>query len=217
MEISGSRSITASRAAVWAALNDPDVLRRSIPGCQSLEPAGENAFDAVVEAIYPPEEVNPEAVRMAKLGRILRMLKILRMVRIKKLLTKLQYALGLKNGTVDIVQFFMFIAFAAHFNACAFYVRGQSTDPSSWTRSNCFSVPVTEEQWKEFFSFENEYISLTDYDEDVSISSDTSPQEYYDLLNSGSIGAHRFAFGRYAPINCEIITESCWPAEGKDW
>ncbi len=146
-------------------------------------------FDAVVAAIYPPEEVNPEAVRMAKLGRTLRMLKILRMVRIKKLLTKLQYALGLKNGTVDIVQFFMFIVFAAHFNACAFYVRGQSIDPGSWTRSNCFSLPVEEEDWKEFYSYENNYVDLADYDETVSISSDTSPQEYYELMNGGTIGA----------------------------
>jgi len=31
---------------VWAALNDPDVLRACIPGCQSLEVIGENRFRA---------------------------------------------------------------------------------------------------------------------------------------------------------------------------
>lgn len=54
MELSGNRSINAPRDAVWAALNDPDVLRRSIPGCQSLEPAGENAFNAIVEVRIGP-------------------------------------------------------------------------------------------------------------------------------------------------------------------
>ena len=145
-------------------------------------------FDLLVEAIYPPEEVNPEAVRMAKLGRILRMLKILRMVRIKKLLTKLQYALGLKNGAVDIVQFFMFIAFAAHFNACAFYVRGQSGgDPSSWTRSNCLSTPVDEEAWDDFYSFKQGYINLPDYDE--YLTPDGTEQEQYDAMHSGIVGS----------------------------
>ena len=32
-----SQRIPASQAIVWAALNDPDILRRCIPGCQSLE------------------------------------------------------------------------------------------------------------------------------------------------------------------------------------
>ena len=145
-------------------------------------------FDLLVSAIYPPEEVNPEAVRMAKLGRILRMLKILRMVRIKKLLTKLQYEMGLKNGTVDIVQFFMFIVFSAHFNACGFYVRGQSDNPGSWTRSNCLAVPVQEEQWTTFYSDSN-YIRLADLNESVGISPDTTPQQYYDIMNTGNVGA----------------------------
>ena len=122
-------------------------------------------FDLLVAAIYPPEEVNPEAVRMAKLGRVLRMLKILRMVRIKKLLAKLQYALGWKNGAVDIVQFFLFIVFAAHFNACGFYVRGDSDDPSSWTRVECFQPPVTEEKWNDFYSYDNGYVHPPEYDE----------------------------------------------------
>jgi uncharacterized protein len=37
MDMTGEERITASRAAVWAALNDPDVLRQCIPGCESLE------------------------------------------------------------------------------------------------------------------------------------------------------------------------------------
>lgn len=37
MQMNDSQSIPASREAVWAALNNPDVLKQCIPGCQELE------------------------------------------------------------------------------------------------------------------------------------------------------------------------------------
>ena len=37
MQMTDSQWIAAPRAAVWAALNDPEVLRACIPGCESLE------------------------------------------------------------------------------------------------------------------------------------------------------------------------------------
>ena len=37
MDMTGERRIPASRETVWAALNDPAVLKASIPGCESLE------------------------------------------------------------------------------------------------------------------------------------------------------------------------------------
>jgi hypothetical protein len=37
MDMSGERRIAASRATVWAALNDPEILRQCIPGCETLE------------------------------------------------------------------------------------------------------------------------------------------------------------------------------------
>ena len=37
MDMTGEERIAASRSAVWAALNDPDVLKQCIPGCESLE------------------------------------------------------------------------------------------------------------------------------------------------------------------------------------
>jgi carbon monoxide dehydrogenase subunit G len=37
MDMSGERHIAASRKAVWAALNDADILRQCIPGCETLE------------------------------------------------------------------------------------------------------------------------------------------------------------------------------------
>jgi hypothetical protein len=37
MQMNDSQSVPASRQVVWAALNDPDILRQCIPGCQTLE------------------------------------------------------------------------------------------------------------------------------------------------------------------------------------
>lgn len=37
MDIHGQYRIQAPRDVVWAALNDPDVLKRCIPGCKELE------------------------------------------------------------------------------------------------------------------------------------------------------------------------------------
>lgn len=55
MEMSGEQRIPAPRDVVWQALNDPDVLKASIPGCESLEKneAGD-AFDAQVRAKVGP-------------------------------------------------------------------------------------------------------------------------------------------------------------------
>lgn len=48
MEMKGEKRIPARQEQVWAALNDPAVLAASIPGCESLEAAGENGFEAAV-------------------------------------------------------------------------------------------------------------------------------------------------------------------------
>ncbi|PRY94569.1 hypothetical protein BCF33_0161 [Hasllibacter halocynthiae] len=48
MEFTGSRTIAAPRAAVWAALTDPSVLRQAIPGCTQMTGSVEEGFDAVV-------------------------------------------------------------------------------------------------------------------------------------------------------------------------
>ncbi len=54
MRISGEQMIAASRQQVWRALNDPAVLRASIPGCQSLDARGDDRFDALVEVKIGP-------------------------------------------------------------------------------------------------------------------------------------------------------------------
>ncbi len=54
MKITGEQTIAAAPDKVWQALNDPEVLRRSIPGCRSLEQAGTNAFKATIETKVGP-------------------------------------------------------------------------------------------------------------------------------------------------------------------
>ena len=48
MQMNDSRSVPASREKVWAALNDPEVLRQCIPGCQSLEMTSPTDMTATV-------------------------------------------------------------------------------------------------------------------------------------------------------------------------
>jgi uncharacterized protein len=44
MNLQGERIICATVAQTWAGLNDPEVLKQCIAGCESLEAAGENQF-----------------------------------------------------------------------------------------------------------------------------------------------------------------------------
>jgi carbon monoxide dehydrogenase subunit G len=54
MQMTGEQFIPAPRETVWAALNDPDMLKAAIPGCQSLTRDGENGFTAKVAAKVGP-------------------------------------------------------------------------------------------------------------------------------------------------------------------
>ncbi len=54
MEMNGEERIAASREVVWTALNDPEVLRQCIPGCQSLEMTGDNEMAATVKLKIGP-------------------------------------------------------------------------------------------------------------------------------------------------------------------
>jgi len=53
MRMSAEQRVPASRQAVWEALNDPEVLRRSIPGCESIERIGDNELAALSTATRP--------------------------------------------------------------------------------------------------------------------------------------------------------------------
>ena len=44
MDMQGSRILAATQEQAWAALNDPEVLKRCIPGCDAIELTGENQY-----------------------------------------------------------------------------------------------------------------------------------------------------------------------------
>jgi|SRR5688572_8094695 len=54
MEMSGEQIVLAPQQQVWDALNDPRVLKECVPGCESLEPAGENAYQVLMVARVGP-------------------------------------------------------------------------------------------------------------------------------------------------------------------
>lgn len=54
MDMSGQQVIPADRETVWRGLNDPDVLRQSIPGCESIEKQSDTEMTAKVTAKVGP-------------------------------------------------------------------------------------------------------------------------------------------------------------------
>ena len=54
MEMTGEELISLPQDATWKALNDPAVLKDSIPGCESITRTGENDYDVVVAAKVGP-------------------------------------------------------------------------------------------------------------------------------------------------------------------
>jgi len=54
MDMTGEYRIPAPREQVWAALNDPAILKASLPGCESLERLSDQEFAATVAAKVGP-------------------------------------------------------------------------------------------------------------------------------------------------------------------
>jgi carbon monoxide dehydrogenase subunit G len=54
MDMSGERRIPAPRETVWAALNDPAVLKASIPGCETLEKLSDTELKATASVKIGP-------------------------------------------------------------------------------------------------------------------------------------------------------------------
>ena len=54
MRLAGEQRVAAPRQKVWEALNDPEILRQSIPGCQSLDKQADDRLAAVVEVRIGP-------------------------------------------------------------------------------------------------------------------------------------------------------------------
>lgn len=60
MDMTGERRIEAPRQAVWQALNDPAVLKASIPGCESLEKLSDTDMKATAAV-----KIGPVAARFS--------------------------------------------------------------------------------------------------------------------------------------------------------
>src|SRR5258705_243178 len=54
MRMTAEQRIAAARSRVWEALNDPEILRQCIPGCQSLAREAADRLRAVVEIKIGP-------------------------------------------------------------------------------------------------------------------------------------------------------------------
>lgn len=81
MTLNGSYRISAPRQAVWAALMDPEVLKKCLPGCEKLDPVGPDAYRAQMKvgiaaikgsyqgSVSIHEKVAPEKFRMVVEGK----------------------------------------------------------------------------------------------------------------------------------------------------
>ena len=54
MTMNGEVQLAAPREAVWTKLNDPEVLKACIPGCEELEKTEDNGFRAVAKMKVGP-------------------------------------------------------------------------------------------------------------------------------------------------------------------
>ena len=54
MEMSGEERIPASQDATWAALNDPEMLKACVPGCESIDLLAENQYQVLMVARIGP-------------------------------------------------------------------------------------------------------------------------------------------------------------------
>ena len=54
MDINGEFRVPVPRERVWEALNDPEVLKECIPGCESIERQSEREFLAVIRSRIGP-------------------------------------------------------------------------------------------------------------------------------------------------------------------
>jgi uncharacterized protein len=54
LTMTGEVDLPAPQQVVWARLNDPEVLKACIPGCQSLEKTSDTSFEAVAKIKIGP-------------------------------------------------------------------------------------------------------------------------------------------------------------------
>jgi hypothetical protein len=69
MDMNGSETINAPVETVWAGLNDPDILRQCIPGCETLDKTSDTTMTATVVLKIGPVKARFEgAVELSNLN-----------------------------------------------------------------------------------------------------------------------------------------------------
>ena len=69
MDMNGSETINAPVDAVWKGLNDPEILRQCIPGCEALEKKSDTEMTATVVLKVGPVKARFEgAVQLSNLN-----------------------------------------------------------------------------------------------------------------------------------------------------
>jgi carbon monoxide dehydrogenase subunit G len=54
MEMSAEQLVPASQQQTWDALNDPAMLKQCVPGCEAIDPIGENQYQVLMVARVGP-------------------------------------------------------------------------------------------------------------------------------------------------------------------
>lgn len=54
MELNGERVLPVERSIAWQALNDTEILKAAVPGCESITPLGDNVYEVSVNAAIGP-------------------------------------------------------------------------------------------------------------------------------------------------------------------
>ena len=54
MELASQQALPVNQQQAWEALNDIDLLRQAIPGCESITATGENTYELLVAAAIGP-------------------------------------------------------------------------------------------------------------------------------------------------------------------
>jgi len=68
LKIEGAHKIEAPRERVFAALTDPSVLQKCIPGCEQMEKTGENQYNAKLTAgVGPVKGIFTATVSLAEI------------------------------------------------------------------------------------------------------------------------------------------------------
>ena len=54
MDMKGERLLPSDRATAWSLLNDSEVLKQCVPGCESMTATGESSYDVVMNSAIGP-------------------------------------------------------------------------------------------------------------------------------------------------------------------